>query len=156
MIALICLVTKKQISSKWLIYQRQKTKHFSCFYYTILFCCSNLIYFIMKIPNKQKLQQISFNHSSDTDFEEFMNLYFKTIFFFSSQYYFQIILLILEIFQREQASSTNIRKYHFGASFGHIFFKVSALLDVRHCPKLHFCAISRNTNDATLRKQQKP
>ena len=28
----------------------------------------------------------------------------------------------------------------------------SALLDVRHCPKLQSCAISRKTNDATLRK----
>ena len=31
-------------------------------------------YFIMKIPNKQKFQQIAFNHSSDIDF---MNLYKK-------------------------------------------------------------------------------
>ena len=37
-----------------------------------------------------------------------------------------------------------------------IFFKVSALLDVRHCPKLKSCVISRKTNDATLRKWQKP
>ena len=29
-------------------------------------------YFIMKIPNKQELQQISFNHSSNIDF---MDLY---------------------------------------------------------------------------------
>ena len=29
----------------------------------------------MKIPNKQELQQIAFNHSSDIDFQEFMNLY---------------------------------------------------------------------------------
>ena len=33
--------------------------------------------FIMKIPNKQQLQQIGFNHSSDTEFREFMNLYKK-------------------------------------------------------------------------------
>ena len=32
-------------------------------------------YFIMKIPNKQELQQIAFNHSSDIDFKDFMNLY---------------------------------------------------------------------------------
>ena len=30
-------------------------------------------YFIMKIPNKQ-LEQIAFNHSSDIDFEDLMNL----------------------------------------------------------------------------------
>ena len=32
-------------------------------------------YFIIKIPNKQELQQIAFNHSSDIDFKDFMNLY---------------------------------------------------------------------------------
>ena len=31
-------------------------------------------YFIMKIPNKQELHQIVFNHSSDIDFKDFMNL----------------------------------------------------------------------------------
>ena len=33
--------------------------------------------FIMKIPNKQELQQIAFNHSSDIDFKKLMNLYKK-------------------------------------------------------------------------------
>ena len=32
-------------------------------------------YFVMKIPNKRELQQIAFNHSSDIDFQDFMNLY---------------------------------------------------------------------------------
>ena len=32
-------------------------------------------YFIMKISNKQELQQIAFNHSSDIDFNDIMNLY---------------------------------------------------------------------------------
>ena len=31
----------------------------------------------MKIPNKRELQQITFNHSSDFDFQDFMNLYKK-------------------------------------------------------------------------------
>ena len=31
----------------------------------------------MKIPNKQDLQQTAFNHSSNIDFKEFMNLYKK-------------------------------------------------------------------------------
>ena len=31
-------------------------------------------YFIMKIPNKQELQQTAFNHSSDINFIDFMNL----------------------------------------------------------------------------------
>ena len=34
-------------------------------------------YFIMKISNKRELQQIAFNHSSDIDFQDFMNLYKK-------------------------------------------------------------------------------
>ena len=34
-------------------------------------------YFIMKIPNKRDLQQIAFSHSSDIDFQDFMNLYKK-------------------------------------------------------------------------------
>ena len=34
-------------------------------------------YFIMKIPNKQELQEIAFTNSSDTDFKGFMNLYEK-------------------------------------------------------------------------------
>ena len=32
-------------------------------------------YFIMKIPNKRELQQIASNHSSDTEFKDFMKLY---------------------------------------------------------------------------------
>ena len=31
----------------------------------------------MRIPNNEELQQIPFNHSSDIDFEEFVNLYKK-------------------------------------------------------------------------------
>ena len=34
-------------------------------------------YFVMKIPHKRELQQIVFNHSSDIDFQDFMNLYKK-------------------------------------------------------------------------------
>ena len=36
-------------------------------------------YFILKIQNKRELQQFAFNHSSDIDFEAFMNLYKKFI-----------------------------------------------------------------------------
>ena len=31
----------------------------------------------MKIPNKKKLQQTTFNHSSGTDFQDFVNFYKK-------------------------------------------------------------------------------
>ena len=34
-------------------------------------------FFIMKIPNKRELQQIALNHSSDTDFKDFMKIYQK-------------------------------------------------------------------------------
>ena len=34
-------------------------------------------YIVMKNPNKRGLQQISFNHSSDIDFQDFMSLYKK-------------------------------------------------------------------------------
>ena len=29
----------------------------------------------MKIPNKREVQQVAFNHSSDIDWQDFMNLY---------------------------------------------------------------------------------
>ena len=34
-------------------------------------------YLVIKIPNKKELQQSAFNHSSDNDFQDFMNLYKK-------------------------------------------------------------------------------
>ena len=34
-------------------------------------------FFIMKIPNKRKLQQIALNHSSDIDFQDFIKMYKK-------------------------------------------------------------------------------
>ena len=36
-------------------------------------------YLVIKVPNKTELQQIAFNHSSDIDFKDFMNLYKKCI-----------------------------------------------------------------------------
>ena len=36
-------------------------------------------FFIMKIPNKRKLQQIALNHISDIDFKYFMKIYKKCI-----------------------------------------------------------------------------
>ena len=35
-------------------------------------------YFVMKILNKRELHQIAFNHSSDIDFQDFMNIYKST------------------------------------------------------------------------------
>ena len=34
-------------------------------------------FFIMKIPNKRELQQITLNHSSDIDFKDFIQVYKK-------------------------------------------------------------------------------
>ena len=34
-------------------------------------------FFIMKVPNKRELQQISLNHSSDIDFKDFIKVYKK-------------------------------------------------------------------------------
>ena len=45
-------------------------------------------YFVMKIPNKRELQQIAFNHSSDINFRDLMNLYKKCS---TKPYYFLII-----------------------------------------------------------------
>ena len=42
----------------------------------------------MKILNKRELQQIAFNHSSDIDFQGFMNLYKKCT---AKQYCFLVI-----------------------------------------------------------------
>ena len=36
---------------------------------------NSLLFFLMKIPNKWKLQQTPFDHSLDTDFGEFKNIY---------------------------------------------------------------------------------
>ena len=41
----------------------------------------------MKIPKKRELQQIAFNHLSDIDFNDFMNLYKK---FTEKPYYFLV------------------------------------------------------------------
>ena len=51
------------------------------FFAKFYFAASNNIrlnsahYFAMKIRNKRELQQIAFSHSSDFDFQDFMNLY---------------------------------------------------------------------------------
>ena len=52
----------------------------------------NSMHYFMKIPSKQKLQQIAFNHSSDIDFNNFMNLYKKST---AKPYSFLVIDAIL-------------------------------------------------------------
>ena len=48
-------------------------------------------YFVMKIPKKRELQQIVFNHSSDIDFQDFMNLYKKGT---AKAYSFWLLVLV--------------------------------------------------------------
>ena len=43
----------------------------------LLLTCSVIKTYNMKIPSKQELQQIAFNHLSDNYFNDFMNLYKK-------------------------------------------------------------------------------
>ena len=45
-------------------------------------------YFIKKIPNKQEIQRIAFNHSSNIDFEDFINLCKK----FTDRTYFLLVI----------------------------------------------------------------
>ena len=49
-------------------------------------------YFVMKIPNKQELQQIAFNHSSDLESQDFMNLLKKCN---AKQYSFLELFILL-------------------------------------------------------------
>ena len=57
----------------------QKIKYFTCSYHPILFLCSKRCnstnYFIIKINNRRELQNITINHSTDIDYNDFMNIY---------------------------------------------------------------------------------
>ena len=65
------------------LFIRRKNKYFPCFYRTILFRCSKKYQSkfnklsCYKTPNKRELQQIAYNHSSDINLKDFMNLYKK-------------------------------------------------------------------------------
>ena len=68
------MVTKLFIRGKKLHICRVFITHFILLFQNIL----NLTqYFVMKIPNKRKLQQTVYNYSSDIDFKDFMNLHKK-------------------------------------------------------------------------------
>ena len=49
-------------------------------------------FFILKIPNKSELEQITYNVSSNIDFKDFMNLYRKCI---VKQILFSLLMLLL-------------------------------------------------------------
>ena len=61
----------------------------------------------MKIRNKRELQQIGYNHSSDIDFKDFINLYKNVL---ENHFFFYLMMLLLDqiilnvkerIFQKE-------------------------------------------------------
>ena len=66
-----------------MIYQRQKIKHFSYFYYTIFLAAPKDIRlnfthcFIMKIPNKRELKQTASQIHQILNFQDVVNLYKK-------------------------------------------------------------------------------
>ena len=62
-------------------------------------------YFVMKSPNKIELQQKAFNHSSDIDFKDFVNLYKKCS---AKPYWFLLIIVTLA-----SDNSSRFRKYLF-------------------------------------------
>ena len=63
-----------------LVMRRQKIKHSIVYISQSYFIVPKNVrlisthHFIMKTPNKRALLQIAFNHSSDVDFKDFMNL----------------------------------------------------------------------------------
>ena len=79
----IWLVIKKESNSNWIVYYRKKINYFSI---SLVFTTQSYFavpknitlnsthYFVTKTPNKKKLQQIAFNHSSDIDFRYFQLL----------------------------------------------------------------------------------
>ena len=77
------MLSNKKINPTELYIRQRKTNIFLAFITQSFFAVQKNIrinstsYFVMKIPNKRDLQQITFNHSSDDDFQEFMNLYKK-------------------------------------------------------------------------------
>ena len=77
-------MTNKKISIhiKRIIYQIQKIKYFTCFYYyPILFFCSKRYQIKFKTLfnyenyYKRELQNIAINHSVDIDYQDFINIY---------------------------------------------------------------------------------
>ena len=91
--------------------------------------------------------------------------------FLHSIYFIQILKLwgktkqpILSKISKFDWTTINIRKYNIispnldllGPNLGHDFFEVSALLHIRHCPKLQSCKMSRKTNNANLPNGKAP
>ena len=96
---MICLVMKKP-NSEIAEFIRERILNISLVFITQLFFAVsknirlNLThYFVMKIPNKRELKQIAFNHSSDIDFQDFLNIYKKST--AKSYSFFWLLILLL-------------------------------------------------------------
>ena len=96
---MICLVMKKP-NSEITEFIRGRKLNISLVFITQLFSAVsknirlNLThYFVMKIPNKRELKQIAFNHSSDIDFQDFLNIYKKST--AKSYSFFWLLILLL-------------------------------------------------------------
>ena len=81
---LICLAIKKlnPIVTELFIRGRQLNIYLvfieqSYFTITKNVIINSTYYFVARIPNKRELQQMAFNHSSDIDFQDFINFYKK-------------------------------------------------------------------------------
>ena len=80
----MCLVIKSLNPIVTELFIRGRKLHISLVFITQSFFAivknirlNSTYYFIIKIPNKRKLQQIAFNHPSNISFQDFMNLYKK-------------------------------------------------------------------------------
>ena len=69
---------------------------------------SSTLYFIMKIPKKRELQQMTFNYTSDIEYEEFMNLNKKHT---TKPYYFLVVDTSLGS-DNSSSFRKNIKTYH--------------------------------------------
>ena len=56
-------------------FQEEENSVFFYFKITKSISLNETHYFIMKVPNKKKHQQIALNHSSNIEFKDFMKLY---------------------------------------------------------------------------------
>ena len=74
------------------LFIRGRKLNISLFYYTILFRLNSTHYFIMKILNKLELQQIGFNHSSDSERQDFGTLYKNVL---QNHIIFWLLILLL-------------------------------------------------------------
>ena len=79
---LICFVIKKTTPIVTALFMRGRKLNITLVFITQSYFgllknirLNSTHYFLMKIQNKRELQKTAFNHSSDVDFQDFINLY---------------------------------------------------------------------------------